>query len=414
MTLSRRYGDLELLLRQYPSMKAWVEHVKGICDDRRVWGDGFQFGDWVDPKAPPDASADAQTDSSLVGTAWFARSAQIVAQAAELLGEPDDAAAYRRLAGEVAAGFRAEFVAPNGCVVNDSQTAHLLALAFDLVTTEQRPATARRLQALIEKEGHRLSTGFLGTPWLCEVLTRIGDDDLAYRLLQQTELPSWLYPITMGATTIWERWDAMLPDGAINPGQMTSFNHYAYGAVGAWLYERMAGLRQRDAERGWRRFVVEPHPGGGMRQAKAVVETPYGRAESSWRIDHHDAAPSTFTLRAVVPANTTAELWLPRAEQAVEVGSGEHELSLELSAAQRQRYLPSREGARLHLETPLAEVLADEPARAILTRHRAFGVLMRMTGDKIPAVSLREALPSMPRPPSENRLDDLEQDLIRL
>ena len=246
------------------------------------------------------------------------------------------------------------------------------------------------------------------------MLTRIGDDDLAYRLLLQTELPSWLYPITMGATTIWERWDAMLPDGGINPGQMTSFNHYAYSAVGAWLYERMAGLRQHDAERGWRRFVVEPHPGGGMRHARAVVDTPYGRAESSWRIDHHDDAPSTFTLRAVVPANTTAELWLPRATQAVEVGSGEHELSLELSAAQRQRYLPSREGARFHLDTPLAEVLADEPARAILTRHRAFGVLMRMTGDKIPAVSLREALPSMPRPPSENRLDDLEQDLIRL
>ena len=153
MTLSKRYGDLDLLRRQYHSMKAWVEHVKGICDDRRVWGDGFQFGDWVDPKAPPDAPADAQTDPSLVGTAWFARSAQILAEAAEVLGEPGDAAAYRLLADEVAAGFRAEFVAPNGRVVNDSQTAHLLALAFDLVTPEQRPATARRLQALIEKEG---------------------------------------------------------------------------------------------------------------------------------------------------------------------------------------------------------------------------------------------------------------------
>ena len=219
MTLGARYGDLDLLRRQYPSMKAWVEHVKGICDERRVWGDGFQFGDWVDPKSPPDAPGDAQTDSSLVGTAWFARSAQILAEAAELLAETGDAAAYRRLADEVAAGFRAEFVAPNGRVVNDSQTAHLLALAFDLVTPEQRPATAQRLRKLIEKEGHRLSTGFLGTPWLCEVLSRIGDDDLAYRLLLQTELPSWLYPITMGATTIWERWDAMLPDGSINPGR---------------------------------------------------------------------------------------------------------------------------------------------------------------------------------------------------
>ena len=414
MTLSRRYGDLEVLRRQYPSMVAWVEHVKGICDDRRVWGDGFQFGDWVDPKSPPDAPGDAQTDSSLVGTAWFARSAQIVAETAELLGEPGAAAAYRRLAAEVAAGFRAEFVAPNGRVVNDSQTAHLLALAFDLVTPEQRPATARRLQKLIEKEGHRLSTGFLGTPWLCEVLTRIGDDDLAYRLLLQTELPSWLYPITMGATTIWERWDAMLPDGAINPGEMTSFNHYAYGAVGAWLYERMAGLRQHDAERGWRRFVVEPHPGGGIRHAKASVDTHYGRAESSWRIDRHDGAPSTFTLRAVVPANTTAELWLPGATEAVEVGSGEHELSMELSARQRRRFLPSREGARWHLDSPLAEVLNDEPARQILIRHRAFGVLMRKMSGDIPAIPLREALQSTSRPLSERRLDALEQDLIRL
>ena len=414
MTLWRRYGDRELLRRQYPSMKAWVEHVKGVCDDRRVWRDGFQFGDWVDPKAPPEAPGDAQTDSSLVGTAWFARSAQVLAEAAEALGEHSDAAAWRRLAGEVAAGFRAEFVAPNGRVVNDSQTAHLLALAFDLVTAEQRPATARRLRTLIEKEGHRLSTGFLGTPWLCEVLTRIGDDDLAYRLLLQTELPSWLYPITMGATTIWERWDAMLPDGAINPGEMTSFNHYAYGAVGAWLYERVAGLRQHDAAPGWRRFVVEPHPGGGLRQAKAVVETPYGRAESSWRIADRGGAPATFTLRAAVPANTTAELWLPGAAQAVVVGSGEHELSMELSAAQRRRFLPSREGARLHLDAPLAEVIADAPARAILIRHRAFGVLMSTLGGEIPAGSLRAALQAMRRPLSEQRLADLEQDLIRL
>ena len=414
MTLGARYGDLDLLRRQYPSMKAWVEHVKGICDDHRVWGDGFQFGDWVDPKSPPDAPGDAQTDSSLVGTAWFARSAQVLAEAAELLAETGDAAEYRRLADEVAAGFRAEFVAPNGRVVNDSQTAHLLALAFDLITPEQRPATAQRLRKLIEKEGHRLSTGFLGTPWLCEVLTRIGDDDMAYRLLLQTELPSWLYPITMGATTIWERWDAMLPDGSINPGEMTSFNHYAYGAVGAWLYERMAGLRQHDAERGWRRFVVEPHPGGGIRHAKAVVETPYGCAESSWRIDDPDHAPATFTLRAVVPANTTAELWLPGATTPVEVGSGEHQLSLDLSEAQRRRYLPSRDGARLHLDSPLAEVVADQAARQVLVRNRAFGVLIRMQGDEIPALSLREALQSSPRPPGDKRLADLEQDLIRL
>ena len=414
MTLTRRFADLELLRRQYPSMKAWVEHVTGVCDERRVWGDGFQFGDWVDPKAPPDAPADAQTDPSLVGTAWFARSARLLAEAAELLGEQDDAAAYHRLADEVAAGFRAEFVAPNGRVVNDSQTAHLLALAFDLVTPEQRPATARRLRKLIEKEGHRLSTGFLGTPWLCEVLTRIGDDDLAYRLLLQTELPSWLYPITMGATTIWERWDAMLPDGSINPGEMTSFNHYAYGAVGAWLYERMAGLRQHDRDRGWRRIVVEPHPGGGLRHARAVVDTPYGRAESSWRIDCRAGAPATFTLRAVVPANTTAELWLPGATEAVEAGSGTHELSIELSEVQRRRYLPSREGARMHLDSPLAEVVADDAARQILVRNRAFGVLIRIQGDEIPALSLREALQSTPHPPSDKRLDDLEQDLIRL
>ena len=144
-----------------------------------------------------------------------------------------------------------------------------------------------------------------------------------------------------------------------------------------------------------------------------MVDTPYGRAESSWRIDHHDGAPSTFTLRAVVLANTTAELWLPGATKAVDVGSGEHELSMELSAAQRHRYLPSREGARLHLDSSLAEVLADEPARAILTRHRAFGILMRMLDGDIPAVSLREALQSMPLPPSDKQLDDLEQDLIR-
>jgi alpha-L-rhamnosidase len=185
---------------------------------KRLWRGGFQYGDWLDPTAPEDAPFLAKADPDLVATAHFARSAGIVEKTAELLGERDLAAHYGSFAHEVRTAFRRANVTPSGRVHSDSQTAYAMAIMWDLVgNDEQRIGAGRRLADLVRASGYRIRTGFVGTPIICDALTISVHIDVAYRLLLQTERPSWLYPVTMGATTIWERWDSMLPDGRMNP-----------------------------------------------------------------------------------------------------------------------------------------------------------------------------------------------------
>lgn len=212
---------------------------------------------------------------------------------------------------------------PAGRLLSDSETAYALALQFDLLKQlEQRQHAGEQLVKLVRKSGYHISTGFVGTPLIRDALCAAGAYDIAYRLLMQRECPSWLYPVTMGATTIWERWDSMLPDGSINPGEMTSFNHYAFGAVADWLHRVVAGLAP--AEPGYRCLAIEPHPGGGLTWARASLRTPYGLAESSWAIENE-----TLTMTVRVPPNTTARVTLPgkqHGEPSV-VGSGIHRWS---------------------------------------------------------------------------------------
>jgi alpha-L-rhamnosidase len=204
-------------------------------------------------------------------------------------------------------------------MLSDAPTAYALALEFNLLPEpSQRQHAARRLVELVRAGGYRIATGFVGTPLMCDALSNSGAYHAAYRLLLQTECPSWLYSVTMGATTIWERWDSMLPDGSINPGEMTSFNHYALGAVADWLHRTVAGLAP--AEPGYRRLTIRPRPGGGITSAAARHHTPYGMAACTWRIE---AGQIDVTL--VVPPNTTADVTLPGSNTApLHVGSGEH------------------------------------------------------------------------------------------
>ncbi|MEX1255404.1 MAG: family 78 glycoside hydrolase catalytic domain [Dehalococcoidia bacterium] len=322
--LYRHHGDRGLLETQYPSMRAWVEHMGRRAGDDLIWDDGHQFGDWLDPAAPPDKPGNARTDPSLVATAYFAHSTELHGRVAAALGKDEDAARYADIARRVKQAFRERY-APGGRLTSDAQTAYVLALDFDLLLDGHRAAAAARLVELIAAEGGHLGTGFLGTPRLCDVLTDAGYVDVAYALLLQRTCPSWLYPVTKGATTIWERWDAIQPDGSINPGEMLSFNHYAFGAIGAWLYGTVAGV-QADPDVGWRRPRIRPRPGGGLTHAKARVVTPYGPVESTWRSEG-----SRFSLAIEVPPNTTAEVWLPGRDGApLDVGSGRHEWSYEL------------------------------------------------------------------------------------
>ncbi|MWA16161.1 glycoside hydrolase family 78 protein [Streptomyces sp. BA2] len=315
--LYERYGDSRVLRAQYPSMRAWVDAVDRIAGPGHVWGEGFQFGDWLDPSASPDDPGRATTSSQLVATAYFAHSARLLALTAEVLGEKDDARHYHVLADAVRHAFRARFHTGAGRLTEETQTAYALALGFDLLQDDaERAEAGDRLAALVAARGHRIGTGFLGTPLVCDALTASGHTDTAYRLLLERSCPSWLHQVDMGATTVWERWDSLLPDGSVNPGEMTSFNHYALGAVADWIHRTVAGLAP--AEPGYRRLLIRPRPGGDLTWARAEHDTPYGRAEAGWQIAGH-----TLRVDLLVPPDVTALVDLPGMAD-VEAGPGRH------------------------------------------------------------------------------------------
>ncbi|MFD3589834.1 family 78 glycoside hydrolase catalytic domain [Streptomyces sp. NPDC058683] len=323
--LYERYADPGILADQYASMKAWVDGITRVTGDRHVWDGDRQLGDWLDPSAPPDRPGDARTDPHLVATAHYAHSAQLLAQTAELLGRHDEHAHYTKLAEAVRDAFRREYLTPDGLLTSDTQTAYALALRFGLLATDaQRARAGRRLAELVRADDFHIGTGFVGTPLICDALCMAGEYDTAYRLLLQRTCPSWLYPVTMGATTVWERWDSMLPDGTVNPGEMTSFNHYALGAVADWLHRTVAGLAP--AAPGYRRLLVRPRPGGGLTHARAVHDTPYGCAEVSW-----SRTGSALRVTVTVPPGTTALIDLPGSAAPVEAASGTHLFRTELS-----------------------------------------------------------------------------------
>jgi alpha-L-rhamnosidase len=357
--LHERFGDRAVLAAQYDSMRAWVEVLLGLAGPRLLWEGGFQFGDWLDPAAPPDRPGDATTDQDLVASAHLFRSTDLLARAAALLGRDADAAHYREKAEQVRAAFLREYVTPAGRMMSDTQTAYAMALVYGIVTDpELRRTMGDRLAALVRTAGYRVATGFVGTPIVQDALTGAGHLDAAARLLLQTQCPSWLYPVTMGATTVWERWDSLLPDGSVNPGQMTSFNHYAFGAIADWLHRVVAGLAP--AAPGYRELVIAPHPLPGLDWARTAHETPYGRASVGW-----ERRGDTIVVDAVVPANTTATVRLPGAAEPLSVGSGSHRWEVAAPVTGNGR-------RPVTLDSPLAEVIDDQEAfDALLAALRA-------------------------------------------
>ncbi|GIE98529.1 alpha-L-rhamnosidase [Paractinoplanes rishiriensis] len=320
--LYQRTGDRDLLERQLPSMRGWVDRMAALAGDGLLWSGGFQFGDWLDPAAPPDNPFGARTDPDVLATAHLARSAEIVALAAEVAGDPDQARHYGDLAARVRDAFAREYVTPGGRVLSDAPTAYALALQWALLPgPEQRRLAGARLADLVRGAGFRISTGFVGTPLMTDALTDAGEPGLAYRLLLQTGCPSWLYAVTMGATTVWERWDSMLPDGRINPGEMTSFNHYAFGAVADWMHRRVAGLAPGSP--GYQLVEVRPLPDHRLTRAAARHLTPYGETSVSWQ-----RAGGELRVEAVIPVGATATVRLPGTDRDIEVRHGRHEWAL--------------------------------------------------------------------------------------
>ncbi|SDD34522.1 family 78 glycoside hydrolase catalytic domain [Auraticoccus monumenti] len=309
------HGDPVVLAETFDSMTAHVRRVRSKLSPNGLWDTGFQFGDWLDPDAPPEDAARAKADPSVVATACAARSARLVAEAAAVLGRTEEQAELATLAEELRASFNREYV-HDGRVHSDCTTVYSLAIVFDLLDAVDREAAGTRLAELVAESGFRISTGFAGTPFIADALTSTGHVEEAYRLLLQRECPSWLYPVTMGATTIWERWDSMMPDGTINVGEMTSFNHYALGAVADWLHRVVGGLAA--LEPGYARLLVAPRPGGGLSWAESALDTPHGRARVRW-----DREGDRLTVQVTVPEGTSALVQLPGAPDQ-ELAAGTH------------------------------------------------------------------------------------------
>lgn len=303
------YGDKKILEEQYASMKAWVGFMeKNSKDD--LWATGFHFGDWLfyRPFDDNDGRA-AVTDKYLIAQCFFAHSTNLLMKTATVLNKTADAAYYRNRLEKIKAAFRKEYMTGNGKLVSGTQTAYTLALQFDMLPEEVRQQAADRLVENVKSYDYHLTTGFLGTPYLCEVLSRFGYTDVAYHLLLQETYPSWLYPVKMGATTIWERWDGLKPDGTFQVPSMNSFNHYAYGAIGDWMYRVAAGLDTREDAPGYQQLRIEPHTGGNFTQLEARLKTNYGEAVSGWTINGN-----LLLLDITIPVNCSAIIYLPSAE----------------------------------------------------------------------------------------------------
>ncbi len=313
-----RFADRDMLARQLPSMAAWVR-----CVAAEVLGGfrtpGFQFGDWLDPTAPPDNPENGLTEYDVVMTLGAIRSARLAVQAATVVGRPDVAEEMSALLERLLAFFAAEYVTAHGLVASDSQTAYALALAVDALPESLRAAAFDRLELLLRRRG-KVQAGYPGTYALMDVLVDAGRADLAYRLLGYDGIPGWRWAVRLGATTFWERWDSLLADGSLNPGDMLSFNHPVFAGIADWMHRVVGGLAP--AAPGYRAVRVAPLPGGGLTWAKTTHETPYGRVEVAWEL-----ADEEFRLDVELPPGVVAEVRLPGAHDALTVGSGLHTFS---------------------------------------------------------------------------------------
>ena len=313
-SLYQAYGNRKVLEDQFDSMTSHVRRVRSLLSPSGLWDTGFQFGDWLDPDAPPEAPANAKAHTGVVATACAYHSAKIVADTAELLGHTAEHAEFAELAANLRATFNEHYF-HGGRVLSDCTTVYSLAIEFGLLDGADKVAAGDRLAELVALSDYRISTGFAGTPFITDALTRTGHLDDAYRLLLQRECPSWLYPVTMGATTIWERWDSMLPDGSINPGEMTSFNHYALGAVADWMHRVIGGIAPLAP--GYSSVLIAPQPGGGLTEAETTLVTPRGRIAVRWIV-----TDGQLTVDAEVPKGVGGILRLPGLDdRALEAGN---------------------------------------------------------------------------------------------
>lgn len=432
-SLYQSFGDTRVLKEQYESMKAWVEYMKERASaegNSYLWTGDFHFGDWLSFSSNSSAYPGAYTHTDLIATAFFAHSSHIVSKTADLLGNKEDAQKYSQLYEKIKTAFQNEFLTPNGRLSSDTQTAYLLALRFDLLPRGMRQKASENLVRAVKERGH-LTTGFLGTPHLNHVLSEFGHDEIAYRLLMREDYPSWLYPVTKGATTIWERWDGIKPDGSFQNKGMNSFNHYAYGAIGEWLFKEAAGINNELP--GYKKIVLEPSPGGGLSYSRAFQKTLYGRVSSNWRFENED-----FVWTIQIPANTMAVVRLPHTEMrevtlndaplaendalhsveqedkgvSIELGSGEY--TFRYTSANFPEYArPELPAEELELISPVennvvAALIADQDTRELLFREMP-DLMASPLLSQVMGFTFKRAMKCLPRElqVSDDKMDEI-------
>lgn len=305
-SLYQKYADTLILSKQFQSVEKWISYQKSRAErlgNPYIWDGDYHFGDWLAFAAGNPSYAGAYTHTDLIATAYFARSSYLASKMAEILKKPEKEKYYNKLFEDIKKAFQNEFLTPNGRLSSDTQTAYLLALRYNLVPGDLREKVAANLVRAVKTRGH-LTTGFLGTPHLNHVLSNFGHYEVAYNLLLREDYPSWLYPVKMGATTIWERWDGIKPDSTFQTPGMNSFNHYAYGAIGEWFFKEIAGIKPDSP--GYKTISIHPNPGGGLQFARAFQKTLYGKVASQWKFENED-----FIFSVTIPANTKAKVTLP-------------------------------------------------------------------------------------------------------
>ena len=295
--LYHAYGDTAVVNENYAAMEKFMDYMISWSGDDLI-NDGAGYLDWL--------HLDDPTPSNVLGTAYFAEDARMLSEMAAGIGDTERATQLATLSTDIRAAFAKKFIAADGTVSGNSQAGYAMAIGMGLVPADQLDAVGDRFVAKLKTKDYHLSTGFLGTPWLLPALTKTGHQDIAFRLLQNKDYPSWGYEIENGATTVWERWNSIMPDGSFGDVNMNSFNHYAYGAVGTWMYQNIGGITPVDA--GYKKIEIAPTPGGGLTEGKGTFDSVYGHISSEWKTTTHG-----LTLDVTVPVNTTATVRIPAA-----------------------------------------------------------------------------------------------------
>jgi alpha-L-rhamnosidase len=344
-----KYGDIAILEQQYESMKAWVDYIRRRDEEtggNYLWRGDYHCGDWLSLDVEDSiGNRFGGTDHTYLASCYYRYSSLLVSKTARILGKDEDAAYYQGLSEKVRSAILQEYMSPSGRLAVTTQTAYVLAIFMDIVPGEFREKTATALRMKLKESNYHLRTGFIGTPFLCRVLSETGSNDIAYRLLLREDFPSWLYEVNMGATTVWERWNSIYPDGSISDTGMNSLNHYAYGSIIEWLYRNAAGINPLENAPGFRRFRLTPQSDKILGSLSAEFDSPAGLIRSAWT--YHDNGE--LEVQITVPIGSAAEFILPDSEdkESKELGPGEY----------HYRYVPKSASRHpLDADTPISEI----------------------------------------------------------